>query len=170
MTQPDSLAIECPARLWCVALVINNKNRILLTRWGKGPDAARWGLPNGPVGRVEPAVLAIVRVLHQTLGVLIWPHRIVAVSDEINQATNLRRFSVVYSASIVSGEPKIIDATAMCEFGWFRRSALPTPLTAATIDAMQSRNCILADAKSRTEKWRSIATPFAYRGSSAFAS
>ncbi|WP_352858604.1 NUDIX domain-containing protein [Mesorhizobium sp. M1163] len=149
--QPGSCASECQARLWCVALVTDNQNRILLTRRGKGADAARWGLPSGPVGRMEPAVLAIVRVLHQTLGLLIWPHRIVAVSDEIDQVTNVSRFSVVYSATIVSGKPKIIDARVMCEFGWFSRSALPTPLTAATVDALESRNCILTDALSPTE-------------------
>ncbi|AGB43443.1 ADP-ribose pyrophosphatase [Mesorhizobium australicum WSM2073] len=151
MTQPESLASECQARLWCVALITDNQNRILLTRRGKGADAARWGLPSGSVGRMEPAVLAIVRVLHQTLGLLIWPHRIVAVSDEIDQVTDVSRFSVIYSATIVSGEPKIFDTMAMCEFGWFKRSALPTLLTAATIDAIESRNCILADAQSRTE-------------------
>lgn len=136
--EPCETRNDVTTELGCVAFITDTAGQILLVRWNTGLQPNHWGLPGGSVKGMTPATLSLVNEIHRVLGVLIWPHRIVAVCDEIDQALNAHRVSIAYSAAIVSGKPFINDCVTVEEFGWFTPSALPQPLTRPTIDVLRA--------------------------------
>jgi ADP-ribose pyrophosphatase YjhB (NUDIX family) len=79
---------------------------------------------------------AIVREIGEELGIAIQLDRWICTVDHLDDSTAQRWIAQVYSASIVSGAPRICEPHALAAVEWFAMDCLPAPLTAATVQAI----------------------------------
>lgn len=136
---PELEAEIMPAmpRLCCGAVVLDERGQVLLAKRKQEPEAEHWGLPEGIVNRMEPLEMAITKRLHAALGILVFPHRILAVSDMICPEHDHHLVSIVYAARLLSGEPRIREPDLISDLGWFQTTRLPGPLTQSAMIAFR---------------------------------
>lgn len=126
---------EGPPRLGCGAAIID-ESQILLVRRKRNPEADHWGLPGGKIEPGEGAEDAIMREIGEELGIAIQLGRWICAVDHLDDSTGQRWIAPVYSASIVSGTPRICEPQALAAVEWFAMDRLPAPLTAATVQTI----------------------------------
>jgi 8-oxo-dGTP diphosphatase len=121
-------------RVGCGAAILDAQGRLLLVKRVKTPEADHWGVPGGKLDWGEAARTCAEREIHEELGVQITAGRVLAVTDMV--ADDYHWVAITYAAEGFEGEPVIQEAHALHEWGWFALDALPSPLTAATRDAV----------------------------------
>ena len=121
-------------RVGCGAAILDDQGRLLLVRRVKKPEADHWGVPGGKLDWGEAARACAEREIHEELGITIQAGPVLAVTDML--AADHHWVAITYRADAFQGEPAIQEAHALRAFGWFPLDALPSPLTAATRDAV----------------------------------
>lgn len=121
-------------RIGCGAAVFDADGRLLLVKRVKNPEADHWGVPGGKLDWGEAARTCAEREIHEELGITIVAGRVLAVTDMI--AEDHHWVAITYRTERFEGEPTIQEAHALSDWGWFGLDALPSPLTAATRDAV----------------------------------
>ena len=122
-------------RLGCGAAIID-ESRIVLVKRKRSPEADHWGLPGGKIEPGERAEDAVVREIMEELGIAIRLGRQICTVDHRDDNNGQRWIAEVYSASIVSGTPRICEPQALAAVDWFALDRLPEPLTAATVQTI----------------------------------
>jgi ADP-ribose pyrophosphatase YjhB (NUDIX family) len=135
MRDPIEGMTERVPRLGCGAAIIR-ESKILLVMRKRTPEANHWGLPGGKVEPGERAEDAIVREIGEELGIAIQLGRWICTVDHRDDDAGERWVAQVYSASIVSGAPRICEPHALAAVEWFAMDCLPGPLTAATVQTI----------------------------------
>ncbi|ADG11100.1 NUDIX domain-containing protein [Caulobacter segnis] len=121
-------------RVGCGAAILDDQGRLLLVKRVKNPEADHWGVPGGKLDWGEAASACAEREIEEELGVRITAGRVLAVTDMV--APDYHWVAITYRVDAFEGEPSIQEAHALREWGWFALDALPSPLTAATRDAV----------------------------------
>jgi len=121
-------------RIGCGAAILDDQGRLLLVRRVKNPEADHWGVPGGKLDWGEAARTCAEREIAEELGLSIVAGPVLAVTDMI--APDHHWVAITYRTERFEGEPSIQEAHALHEWGWFSLDALPSPLTAATADAV----------------------------------
>jgi ADP-ribose pyrophosphatase YjhB (NUDIX family) len=114
--------------------VLDGQGRLLLIKRRRMPEADHWGVPGGKLDWGEAARTCAEREIAEELGIVIAAGPVLAVTDMI--ADDYHWVAVTYRAQLISGEPAIQEPQALADWGWFALDALPSPLTAATLDAV----------------------------------
>ncbi len=103
------------------AFIINGEGKILLTR--RGPQArnqvGKWEAPGGKVEFGETAKETIVREAKEELGIDIRIDDLLGFVDDIIEEEKQHWAGPTWLASIVSGEPKIMEPENCDGLGWF---------------------------------------------------
>jgi ADP-ribose pyrophosphatase YjhB (NUDIX family) len=126
---------EPEPRLGCGAAIVE-RSQILLVKRRRSPEANHWGLPGGKVEPGERVEDAVIREIGEELGITIELRRRICTVDHLDDSTGQRWVAQVYSAMIVSGVPEILEPDALAAVEWFAMDALPSPLTAATLQTI----------------------------------
>jgi len=121
-------------RVGCGAALLDDQGRLLLVKRIKAPEAAHWGVPGGKLDWGEAVRTCAEREIHEELGIEVVAGPVLAVSDMI--AEDHHWLAITFRAERFTGEPVIKEAHALSAWGWFALDALPSPLTAATRDAV----------------------------------
>lgn len=121
-------------RIGCGAAILDGEGRLLLVKRVKNPEADHWGVPGGKLDWGEAARACAEREIREELGIDIEASRVLAVTDMV--ADDYHWVAITYAVEAFEGEPAIQEAHAIHEWGWFPLDALPSPLTAATRDAV----------------------------------
>ena len=121
-------------RIGCGAAVLNRDGRILLVQRKRQPEAGHWGQPGGKLDWGESARTCAEREILEELGITVVAGPVLCVTDMI--AEDAHWVAVTYRADGCMGEPLIQEPEALADWGWFALDALPSPLTAATLDAV----------------------------------
>ena len=129
----ESLAPPRP-RIGCGAAILDGQDRILLVKRRRRPEADHWGQPGGKLDWGEAARTCAEREILEELGVTVVAGRVLCVTDMI--AEDSHWVAVTYRAEGCVGEPSIQEPEALEAWGWFSLDDLPSPLTAATVDAV----------------------------------
>jgi ADP-ribose pyrophosphatase YjhB (NUDIX family) len=132
----SDIAPPSPARprVGCGAAILDAQGRLLLVKRIKNPEAAHWGVPGGKLDWGESARTCAERETNEELGITLVAGPVLAVTDMI--ADDYHWVAITYRVKSFSGEPSIQEDHALSEWGWFALDALPSPLTAATADAV----------------------------------
>jgi ADP-ribose pyrophosphatase YjhB (NUDIX family) len=125
------------ARLGCGAAIVD-RNRLLLIKRRKNPEAGYWGLPGGKVDPSEDIEAAVRREIAEELGIELALQRLLRLTQFVDAGSGDLWVAPVLLASVRSGMPQINEPQALAELAWFALDRLPTPLTAATIQAMEA--------------------------------
>lgn len=124
-------------RCGCGAAVLRDGHLYLLRRV-KEPEAGHWGLPGGKVDWGEPVGTAIERELAEELGIRVTAQRLLCVVDMIDRGDGEHWVSPVHLVTDFAGEPENREPHKHSGAGWFALGALPTPLTIATVEAVEA--------------------------------
>lgn len=125
--------------LLCEAVISDANGRVLLTTRNHDSELIEWGLPGGIVHAMEPLEVAIVRILHESHGMLVWPHKILSVAEHLGRIGceyGEHTVSVVYAADLLSQvHAGRQSSSSRAEF-WHSRQSLPGPMTKSALVAL----------------------------------
>jgi ADP-ribose pyrophosphatase YjhB (NUDIX family) len=128
-------------RLGCGALILRDDGRILLVQRRRPPEAGYWGLPGGKVDFMEAVEDAVRREVAEETGLIIRLGRLLCVIDHFEPEMDPPQHWVapVWLAQVEGpGAARLMEPHALSGLDWFDRSALPSPLTRATVQALQA--------------------------------
>lgn len=114
-------------RVGCGAAILSG-DRVLLIQRLTEPEAGCWGLPGGKVDPGETAAQAAHREIAEELGIEIALGDLLCLVEQFDP----HWVSPVYRATVLSGEPTVLEPHKHGGVAWFELTALPTPLTQAT--------------------------------------
>lgn len=125
-------------------LITNNKNEILLVHKAYGGRV--YGLPGGVVDPGELPVQTAVREAREEVGVEVHLEYQLGLYH-LRGGGRPDQYASVYVATIVSGEPHVVNLREISKIGWYGLNALPTLLNndaiAATEDFLGGRRGVL---------------------------
>jgi len=124
-------------RVGCGAAILRD-GRLLLVQRRRMPEAGHWGLPGGKVDPFETVPAAAAREIFEELGIRITADRLLCIVDQIARDAGEHWVAPVYRVEAFDGEPAIREPEALAKLGWFALDSLPTPLTVATIQAIEA--------------------------------
>lgn len=138
--------IEYNPRLGCGALIVNDKNEVLLLKRSvKSRDEyGYWSQPGGGVDYGETVEDGIKRELMEEVGVEVDLIRLLCYTDQIKVSGPEHWVSISYLAKISSGEPNNMEPDKHSQMKWFSLSKLPKKLSITTKD---STNAYLMSSK-----------------------
>ena len=94
------------------ALIIDDANRVLLIR--EGYEAGRYGLPGGVIEAGETPRDAVIREVHEELGLSVEPQELVAVYYlRTDRSEGLRFF---FRCEVIDGRPKVPESGEIADF------------------------------------------------------
>ena len=112
--------------------VLIRDDEVLLVERGNEPWKGWWSLPGGVVEAGESLRHAVCREMLEETGLRVEPLESIEIFESIGPllagACQFHYVVVDFLCRLVGGELKASDDAARA--GWFRRDALPTPITA----------------------------------------
>jgi 8-oxo-dGTP diphosphatase len=103
------------------AFIVNKEGKLLLTR--RGPNArnqvGKWEAPGGKIEFGETSKETIVREAKEELDIDIQIDALLGFIDDIIFEEKQHRVGPTWLASIVAGEPKIMEPDMCDGMGWF---------------------------------------------------
>lgn len=115
-------------------LVFDPSNKVFAAKRGSQSRNERgfWEFPGGQVEWGEPLMEALKREFMEEFGIGIRPEKIFGVYESISDENNEHWVTIVFTATYISGEPKILEPEKCADIGWFGINDLPKPLTELT--------------------------------------
>ena len=116
------------------ALIINQKNNVLLLLRNKAPQAGNWTIPGGKLKLNETFKMAINREAKEEVGVDIEVQRLLINTHPVDRINGVVRcwFSPVFLVSIREGIPKNCEPEAHSQMTWFPLNEIPNNLNQTT--------------------------------------
>jgi|TARA_R100001129_G_scaffold156880_1_gene120195 8-oxo-dGTP diphosphatase len=118
----------------CGAAIHDEDGRLLLIQRLKEPEAGAWGLPGGKIDFGERAEDTARREIEEELGVKIELTGLACIAETIDKGDGKHWVAPVYSARIVSGEPRVMEPQKHGGWGWYALDNLPDALTTPVRD------------------------------------
>lgn len=125
-------------RVGAGVLVVDERERVLLTLRKAAPEAGCWSILGGKVDFLETVKDCAVREAYEEAGVRIAIERLLCITDHLLPAENQHWVSPSYLARIVEGEAYNREPHKSEDLRWFGFAELPENLT------MTARNAIVA--------------------------
>lgn len=138
---------EAP-RQSAATLIVNDQNEVLLVHKAYGRRV--YGLPGGGVEPDELPVYAAVREAREELGVEVRLEYQIGLYF-LRGGGLPDQYASVYFATIISGDPRVVDPDEIQAVGWHDLNELPTLLNndarAAADDFMRQQRGVLREVK-----------------------
>jgi 8-oxo-dGTP diphosphatase len=125
-------------RVGAGVLLVDDRERVLLTLRKGAPEAGCWSILGGKVDFLETVQDCAIREAYEEAGVRIAIERLLCITDHLLPAENQHWVSPSYLARIVEGEAYNREPHKSEDLRWFGLGELPGNLT------MTARNAINA--------------------------
>jgi 8-oxo-dGTP diphosphatase len=125
-------------RVGAGVLLVDERERVLLTLRKAAPEAGCWSILGGKVDFLETVQDCAIREAYEEAGVRIAIERLLCITDHLLPAENQHWVSPSYLARIVEGEAYNREPHKSEDLRWFGLGELPENLT------MTARNAIAA--------------------------
>lgn len=122
----------------CGAVIVNDRNQLLLQLRNKAPEKEYWSIPGGKVEMFETFEEAIKREVKEEIGVDVQVVCELGICDHIIRNEGKHWVSPSFLCKIVDGEPKIMEPTKHLDMKWFELNNLPEKITITTRDAVKN--------------------------------
>lgn len=111
----------------CGALIINDKNEILLVKrsWNSRVDRGLWSRPGGEVEFNESVETAVEREVKEEVGIVVKAVRRLDYTETISDDGTTHWIALGFLATYVSGEPTNVEPDKHDEIKWFPLDQIP---------------------------------------------
>jgi mutator protein MutT len=123
----------------CGALIINDKNEVLLIKRSTTSRTApgTWSRPGGEVEFGETLEDAVKREVKEEVGIEVQPLQLLKVSNDIDLAEKKHWIAIGYLVKYISGIPKNMEPEKHDEVKWFSLNSLPENINQYTKESIQ---------------------------------
>jgi 8-oxo-dGTP diphosphatase len=125
-------------RVGAGVLLVDERERVLLTLRKAAPEAGCWSILGGKVDFLETVQDCAIREAYEEAGVRVAIERLLCITDHLLPLENQHWVSPSYLARIVEGEAYNREPHKSEDLRWFELGELPENLT------MTARNAIAA--------------------------
>lgn len=122
----------------CGAVIVNEKNELLLQLRNKAPEKEYWSIPGGKLELFETFEEAVKREVKEEIGVEVQVIDLLGICDHIIKNEERHWVSPSFLCKIVRGEPQIMEPTKHLDMKWFPLDNLPEKITITTQDAVKN--------------------------------
>lgn len=122
----------------CGAVIVNEKNELLLQLRNKAPEKEYWSIPGGKLELFETFEEAVKREVKEEIGVEVQVIDLLGICDHIIKNEERHWVSPSFLCKIVRGEPQIMEPTKHLDMKWFPVDNLPEKITITTQDAVKN--------------------------------
>lgn len=130
-----STTIAVP-RLGVGAVILNDKNEILLVLRNREPEKDTWSIPGGKVDPYEPMETCVIREIKEEVNLDVEVKALLCTAETIRPERGEHWVSVIYEVAVVSGEARNLEADgAIADMRWFALDELPSNLACFTLPA-----------------------------------
>jgi ADP-ribose pyrophosphatase YjhB (NUDIX family) len=124
----------------CGAAIVSD-GRLLLVKRLRAPEAGHWNLPGGKVDFGERIEHAVMREIHEEVGLDIELTRLLAIVEMIG-IDGQHWVSPTYEARVLSGEALNNEPEKLADVAWFPLDVPPAPLALAARRALEALRTI----------------------------
>jgi mutator protein MutT len=119
------------------AVIVNEKNEILLLARNKAPEKGRWAIPGGKVELFETLKDAIRREVREETGLTIDVVDELCVTDHILPDEHVHWVTTTFLCRILDGVAENREPTKHTALSWFALDRLPPNLALPTVRALE---------------------------------
>ena len=122
----------------CGAVILNEKNELLLQLRNKAPEKEYWSIPGGKLELFETFEEAVKREVKEEIGVDVRVVDLLGICDHIIKNEEKHWVSPSFLCKIVAGEPQIMEPAKHLDMQWFSLDHLPDKITITTQEAVKN--------------------------------
>jgi len=126
------------------AVIVNDKDEILLLCRNKAPEIGSWTIPGGTVEFGEKVEDTILREIEEELGVNSEIITLLGVTNHILTEEKTHWVSPAFLIRITGGEPRNMEPHSHSDLNWFPINNLPSNVTMTTSVALKNYKKYLA--------------------------
>lgn len=119
------------------AVILNDKEEILLLLRNKNPESGMWSIPGGKVEFFENIEDAIIREVKEELGIDIHITKLLGITNHILKGEKTHWVAPTFLVSIKSGQIQNLEPNKHKEVKWFSMKNLPENITLTTYKALE---------------------------------
>lgn len=144
-TMPVAAASDQP-RIGVGAVILNERNEVLLVWRNRQPEQYTWSIPGGKVDPYESLETAVVREIKEEVDLDITIDQLLCTAETIRPEREEHWISVLYSARNIRGIARNLEeGGAIGEIGWFPLHDLPSPLACFAVPALEAAKRLYMD-------------------------
>ncbi|MCM3131192.1 NUDIX domain-containing protein [Paenibacillus polysaccharolyticus] len=133
------MAVEATPRIGVGAVILNERDEVLLVWRNRAPEQHTWSIPGGKVDVYETLETAVIREVKEEVNLDIVINSLLCTAETIRPERQEHWISVLYSTKVVSGEARNLEeGGAIGEIGWFPLHELPSPLASFAVPALEA--------------------------------
>lgn len=131
--------VEVFPRIGVGAVILNERNEVLLTWRNRAPEQHTWSIPGGKVDAYETLESAVIREIKEEVDLDIAIDCLLCTAETIHPEQQEHWISMLYSTNVISGVARNLEeGGAIGEIGWFPLDDLPAPLASFAIPALEA--------------------------------
>lgn len=144
-TMPVAAASNQP-RIGVGAVILNERNEVLLVWRNRQPEQYTWSIPGGKVDPYESLETAVIREIKEEVDLDISIDQLLCTAETIRPEREEHWISVLYSARNIRGIARNLEeGGAIGEIGWFPLHDLPSPLACFAVPALEAAKRLYMD-------------------------
>ena len=122
------------------AVILNDKNEVLLLQRNKEPEKGFWSIPGGAVEFNETIEDALIREIKEETDVDVEIIKLLSVVNHIVKSDSAHWVSPNFLCKIISGTVKNVEPNKHTDIQWFSLNDLPDNITITTKKGIESLN------------------------------
>ncbi|WP_434753060.1 NUDIX domain-containing protein [Paenibacillus amylolyticus] len=121
------------------AVILNERNEVLLVWRNRAPEQHTWSIPGGKVDAYETLETAVIREIKEEVNLNIAIDGLLCTAETMRPELQEHWISMIYSTQVIGGVAcNLEEGGAIGEIGWFPLHELPSPLASFAIPALEA--------------------------------
>ncbi len=119
------------------AVILNERNEVLLVLRKKNPEANKWSIPGGKVEFLEHVETTVIREIKEEVNLDVRVAEVLNTAETIEPDSNEHYLSLIYTVKDVRGTMKNMEPEKIAAVQWFPLDQLPEELASFSVEAME---------------------------------
>ncbi|MDT0121552.1 NUDIX domain-containing protein [Paenibacillus sp. RRE4] len=133
------MAVEATPRIGVGAVILNERNEVLLVWRNRAPEQHTWSIPGGTVDAYETLRIAVEREIKKEVHLDIVIESLLGTAETIYPKHQEHSITLLYATRVIEGVARNPEeGGAIGDIGWFPLHALPSPLASFAIPALKA--------------------------------
>lgn len=126
-------------RIGVGAVILNERNEVLLVWRNRQPEQYTWSIPGGKVDPYESIETTVIREIKEEVDLDIVIDKLLCTAETIRPEQQEHWISVLYSTRVIGGIARNREeGGAIGEIGWFPLDDLPSPLASFAVPGLEA--------------------------------